>query len=98
MKTLTITDEPSHNQSTMLDVLIWCLLVALTLLSYWLGYGADKFTVATINTSILLITFIKIRWLILHFMELKNAHFGLRIFFEFWCIGVCLMLIFLLVL
>ncbi|WNC74173.1 cytochrome C oxidase subunit IV family protein [Thalassotalea psychrophila] len=79
------------------DVLIWSLLVVFTLSSWWLGHTTQGLTADVITSMILLLSFLKIRLVILHFMEIKTASFILRLMFEVWCFGVCAILIFLFV-
>jgi hypothetical protein len=78
------------------DVFIWAFLIIFTLLSVWLGHGPEIFTNAQITVCILVVTFIKTRLIILHFMEIKHAPVPLRIIFEVWGIGACGLLIYLL--
>ena len=78
------------------DILIWAFLIIFTLFSVWLGHGPEAFTNAQITVFILVVTFIKTRLIILHFMEIKHAPLPLRIVFEVWGIGACSLLIYLL--
>jgi heme/copper-type cytochrome/quinol oxidase subunit 4 len=78
------------------DVAIWSLLIAFTLLSWWLGHVPRGFPSEMITTIILAITFVKIRLVIFHFMEILKSSLALRLVFDSWCIGVGTMLILLL--
>ncbi len=78
------------------DVAIWSLLIAFTLLTWWLGHAPKGLSAAMITTIILVVTFTKIRLIIIHFMELIAGPPALRLIFEGWCIFVCTILCFLL--
>ena len=79
------------------DVAIWSLLIAFTLLTWWLGHAPKGLSAAMITTIILVVTFTKIRLVILHFMALITAPPALRFIFEAWCLFVGTMLWILLV-
>lgn len=70
---------------------IWLLLVLATGLSWWLGTQGsgtpDSHTYATV--TLLIVAFIKVRFIGLHFMELRGAPLPLRLVFEAWVIVVC---------
>ncbi len=83
-------------KETRLDVFIWVCLIIFTLLTVSLGHSIGSLTDAMVNTSILIITFIKTRLIIMHFMEVKRAPLLLRLIFEAWGIVVCAVLIVLL--
>ncbi|MGQ0700734.1 MAG: cytochrome C oxidase subunit IV family protein [Panacagrimonas sp.] len=72
---------------------IWLLLMAATGLSWWLSGdgGSDNRTAATIG--LMVVAFIKIRFVGIHFMELGHAPVALRFIFEGWVIVVCAMII-----
>ena len=70
------------------------ILILATGLSWQFGHGfgfGDNYHYATV--AILLITFIKIRFIFLDFMELRTAPVPLRIAFESWSLVVCATLI-----
>lgn len=76
---------------------VWLLLMSFTLLSWWLGGGAGSASEGPyVVTSILAVTFIKIRLVIVHFMEVREVPAAIRAPFEIWCIGVCGALIYVL--
>lgn len=65
--------------------LIWLALVAATWLSWELGHGlifGDAYRHASV--AVVLIAFIKARFVFLDFMELRRAPRGLRLAFEAW--------------
>lgn len=78
------------------DIVIWALLVAFTLISWWLGHGPEQLGASLLTALILLVAIIKARLVILNFMELRTAPLALRLVLEAWCAGVYLMLVFLL--
>ena len=69
--------------------LVWGLLVGATALSWWLGtdHGVDDQKLAAV--AVLLVAFVKVRFVGMYFMELRNAPIPLRLIFEGWCIVVC---------
>ena len=68
---------------------VWFVLIAATLLSFWLGtdHGLDSATARTV--LILVVAFIKVRFVGLYFMELRDAPLVLRGLFESYCLVVC---------
>ena len=73
---------------------IWAGLLVATGLSWQFGHGfgfGEQFHYAT--TAILILTFVKIRFVFLDFMELRTAPWPLRMAFEVWAVSVCVTLI-----
>ena len=73
---------------------IWAGLIVATGLSWQFGHGfgfGEKIHYATV--AILMITFVKIRFVFLDFMELRTAPWPLRMAFEVWAISLCVTLI-----
>lgn len=73
---------------------VWIGLMAATGLSWWLahrGGSTDSLTAATIGMMV--VAFVKIRFVGLHFMELRHAPPELRFAFEGWIVVVCAMII-----
>ena len=69
---------------------IWVGLIVATGLSWQFGHGfgfGEKFQYGT--AAILVITFVKIRFVFLDFMELRTAPRPLRMAFEVWAISLC---------
>lgn len=68
---------------------VWGALIAATLVSWWLGtdHGVDD--VRTASVAILLVAFVKVRFVGMYFMELRHAPLPLRLLFEGWCAAVC---------
>ncbi len=77
-------------------VVAWLLLIALTLMSWYLSGGlsleyknANQFT-----TSVLfLFAFFKVRLIIIYFMGVGAAPLILRLLFEVWVLVMCAILI-----
>ncbi|MGK2912948.1 MAG: cytochrome C oxidase subunit IV family protein [Porticoccaceae bacterium] len=70
--------------------LVWLLLMLATGLSWELGHGlgfGDNHHRATM--AVVVIAFIKARFVFLEFMELRTAPLPLRLAFEAWTILVC---------
>ena len=74
------------------STLTWVLLMAATGLSLWLGTGHHIEDTDNLLTrawvGLIVIAFIKVRWILLDFMELRDAPVGLRAMFEVWVIAV----------
>lgn len=69
---------------------VWVFLIAATVLSWALGtdHGfVDNHTTA--STIIMVVAFVKVRFVGLYFMELKHAPLALRLLLEAWCLVVC---------
>ncbi len=66
---------------------VWALLVALTCVSWTLGLEAGR-GVQIGTTVVLVIAFIKVRFVGLEFMELRRADRILRSLFELWVLVV----------
>lgn len=73
------------------------LLILATGLSFWLtvGHGAAVLheREAVLWTQVIILAFIKVRWVLLDFMELRSAPVKLRALFEFWAAAVACLLI-----
>jgi uncharacterized membrane protein len=66
-------------------MIVWFVLIAATLLSWYLGsdHGVHNHRLATV--VIMLVAFIKVRFVGLYFMELRAAPTLLRAIFETHC-------------
>ncbi|MBT8340354.1 MAG: cytochrome C oxidase subunit IV family protein [Desulfatitalea sp.] len=73
--------------------LIWLILAGATLLSWEMGHGAGFDDIRYASTSIIAIVFIKIRFVILEFMELRHAPVPVRVAAEAWVVVVGTVLI-----
>jgi heme/copper-type cytochrome/quinol oxidase subunit 4 len=68
---------------------VWLLLVAATAVSLWMGHGMGFSDVRHAGLAILLVAFIKVRYVFLEFMEVRGAPSTLRRFVEGWVVCVC---------
>lgn len=67
--------------------LVWAVLMLATCAStWWLKSGAATSMAAT--AAILVIAAVKVRLVMIHFMELKDAPWQWRLFFETWVVVV----------
>ena len=67
----------------------WLVLVATTGLSWDLCHGAQNLTPQAAGAAIIVIAFVKIRFVMLQFMELQHAPTLMRIACELWITVVC---------
>lgn len=73
---------------------IWFLLIAATALSWEFGHGfgfGDNHRQATV--AVIVIAFIKVRYVVLDFMEVRTAPLPLRLILEAWALVVCATLV-----
>ena len=71
---------------------VWLVLITATAISWALGTHHRLVDNATATALIILaIAFIKIRYIGLYFMDLKDAPLALRLVLEAWCIIVFLL-------
>ena len=73
--------------------LIWLLLVAATLVSWELGHGVGFESAAAAGAAILVVTFVKVRFVVLDFMEIRGAPRWMRVIAESWVVLCCALLI-----
>jgi heme/copper-type cytochrome/quinol oxidase subunit 4 len=74
-------------------VIVWGVLVAVTLLSFWVGSDHDLSAAQGRSVLVLILAFIKVRFIGLYFMGLRDSPTALRAAFEAWCIVVCAVLV-----
>ncbi|OXR43660.1 hypothetical protein B7C42_04528 [Nocardia cerradoensis] len=67
---------------------VWLGLIAVTCLSFWLGIGHRASSAEVVNIVVIAVACLKIRFIGLYFMDLKDAPRGLRSIFESYCIGI----------
>jgi len=72
---------------------IWTALVVATLISYELGHGVGLDDVRAAGAAILLVTFLKVRFVVLDFMEIRHAPLWMRAVYEGWIVVCAAMLI-----
>ena len=70
--------------------IVWGVLVAATIASW--AVGAEHGTGATVIVLVFAIAMIKVRFVGLDFMELRNAPALLRAMFELYCVALFLVL------
>ncbi|MGQ0698449.1 MAG: cytochrome C oxidase subunit IV family protein [Panacagrimonas sp.] len=73
--------------------LVWIVLVGATILSWELGHGFALTNLDYVRASIIAVAFIKVRYVILDFMEIRHAPRFMRVTAEVWALVVCLALI-----
>jgi hypothetical protein len=72
--------------------LVWLGLVVLTCVTTW-GLSKNLFTPAVAVVGIFLIAAMKVRYVVLDFMELRNAPIPVRVAFEAWPVVVAVMIL-----
>jgi hypothetical protein len=73
--------------------LIWFLLVAATIFSWEMGHGVGLHDARYAGAAIIVVAFVKVRFVILDFMEIRHAPLPMRIVGEAWVLIVCTILI-----
>lgn len=72
--------------------LVWALLMAATGLSWWLGADGGivkSSSMPTLTSALIVIAFIKARFVLYYFMEIRYAPLALRVACDAWVIGIC---------
>ncbi len=75
------------------NTVIWLLLAGATLCSWFMGHAPAALDPRLAAVVILVITFIKVRFVMLDFMEVRGAPRGMRVVAECWFVGICVALI-----
>lgn len=73
--------------------LVWGALILATLFSWFTGAELSGRSESAATVVLLAVAFFKIRLIGLHFMEIRSAPTGLRLWFEAYVAGVCAVLI-----
>ena len=70
---------------------IWLLLVAATGLSWWMGSdgGAPETDFRLVSTVLIAVAFIKVRFVLRYFMEVRTAALPLKLLADAWVVIVC---------
>ena len=71
---------------------IWLLLMMATGLSWWLGLGLEaemQLDHRYISTTLIVIAFVKVRFVMRYFMEVRMAPLPLRLICDAWIVVVC---------
>ena len=71
---------------------VWLGLVVLTCVTTW-GLSKDIFTPAIAVVGIFVIAAVKVRYVVLDFMELRHAPIPVRVAFEAWPVAVTAMIL-----
>jgi hypothetical protein len=69
-------------------IIVWLILVVATVISWTLGTQHIVASSTVVSVCVLVIAFIKVRFVGLYFMELRDAPLPLRTVFEAYCIIV----------
>lgn len=72
---------------------IWALLVGATLLSWELGHGLGAQDTRVAGSLILVVAMVKVRFVMLDFMEIRHAPPWMRIGAEVWTVGLAALLV-----
>lgn len=85
------------HSATARATLVWIILSAATAASWTLGNTsvafADTSALAWDTSLILLLALVKVRLVLMHFMEVRHAPSGLRLLCEAWLAGLGCLLI-----
>jgi hypothetical protein len=73
--------------------MVWLVLIVATLTSLLLGTDHLVHETKLASVLVLLVAFIKVRFVGLYFMELRDAPMPLRLILEGYCLLVCIVLI-----
>jgi hypothetical protein len=76
---------------------IWLLLVAATLLAWKLGHESREINPKFAGGMIIVVAFIKVRFVIFDFMEIRHAPSWMRLVADAWIVLMAAALLFLLV-
>lgn len=85
-----------NNRSTLIwtrVTLIWLLLIAATAISVAMGHGAGFHDLRFASSAIILVALIKVRCVILEFMEIRTAPVFMRVIAELWVALIAAMLV-----
>ncbi|MGH8519225.1 MAG: cytochrome C oxidase subunit IV family protein [Panacagrimonas sp.] len=72
---------------------VWLLLVGATLLSWELGHGLGVHDARVAGSLILAVAMIKVRFVVLDFMEIRHAPAWLRAAAEIWTVLLATLLV-----
>ncbi|MDT5401798.1 MAG: hypothetical protein QOH27_5540 [Mycobacterium sp.] len=72
--------------------IVWLGLIVLTCVTTW-GLAKDLFSPAVAVVGIFLIAALKVRYVMLDFMELRDAPIPVRVAFEVWPAAVAAMIL-----
>lgn len=72
---------------------VWILLVLATAASWEMGHGFPFDDVTKAAIAIIVLALVKVRFVIMEFMELRGAPLPMRLVAEGWVVGICALLI-----
>jgi hypothetical protein len=72
---------------------VWLLLVVATIAQWEMGHGFPFDEATTAAIAIIVLALVKVRFVIMEFMELRGAPIAMRLVAEAWVIGICAVLI-----
>lgn len=76
------------------ETFVWAMLLIVSCLSWEIASGLNIFgDVRYVTSAVLVIAFIKTRFVLLDFMELEHAPLAARLFAELWWVGNCVILL-----
>lgn len=82
-----------HSLLVSRTTLIWGLLVGATVLSWEFGHGIGFSEARHAGIAILIVAMVKVRLVILDFMEVRHAPIYMRIAGEAYCAVICAVLV-----
>jgi hypothetical protein len=71
----------------------WMFLVTATILSWWLGHDLGVIGGKATALTILVITFVKVRFVVMEFMEVRRAPLLMRAIAHTWLVALCSILV-----
>lgn len=72
---------------------VWFFLIFATLVSWYLGTDHAIDDADAAGAAVLVVAFVKVRFVGMYFMELRHAPIPLRAIYEGWCLVVCAVVI-----
>jgi hypothetical protein len=69
--------------------LVWFLLVVATAASWGMGHGLGFQDTRQASLAVILTAFVKVRFVILDFMEMRHAPVWMRLVSETWVVMIC---------
>lgn len=87
---------PTLMRASRVAIYVWAGLMLATLASWWLGIheGDEPGDGASAGTAaVLVVTFVKVRFIAQHFMEVRDAPLALKVILDAYVILVCTTLV-----
>lgn len=72
---------------------VWFFLVVATAASWEMGHGFPFHDLRSAGIAIIVLALVKVRFVIMEFMELRGAPVPMRLAAQGWVIGICALLI-----